>query len=96
MSAGLLGCVESEVDSAQPVAQDDPSELAAVLEVVDHTYEVSSFQDAARIDPDEFREPFTPNATLSFVRDGQLIVRSVGEYVESRRETLAGGQLQSL
>lgn len=45
---------------------------------------------------DEFREPFTPNATLSFVRDGQLIVSSVGEYVESRRKMLAEGQLQSL
>lgn len=92
---GTSSCTSKGAEP-QPIAQEDTSELAAILAVVERTYEVSSFTDANQVDPDDFREPFTPSATLAYTRDGQLIERTVDEYVELRREMLQGGELQSL
>ncbi|MFG0253405.1 MAG: hypothetical protein ACF8NJ_11095 [Phycisphaerales bacterium JB038] len=90
----VLGCGSADA-GAGPLDQ-DAAELAAILETVELTYRVSSFADAGSADPEEFRRPFTPTATLGFVRDGQLVERTVDEYVQIRREMLQGGEVRSL
>lgn len=92
----LSGCTSGGAEPDGSGAPEDSSELAAILAVVERTYEVSSFRDAGLANPDDFREPFIPSTTLAYTRDGQLIERTVDEYVEIRREILRGGEIQSL
>lgn len=92
----VAGCDSLGVDRAGVPGAAETEELAAILETVELTYAVSSFNDAATADPEEFRRPFAPGATLAFTRDGQLVERTVDEYVAIRRDLLETGEVQSL
>lgn len=92
----FAGCGSPDVpgDHLDQAAAD--VEASAIQEVVELTYRVSSFEDAGTADPEAFRTPFTPTATLSFTRGGELMELSVDEYVELRRGLLESGEVQSL
>ena len=92
----LSGCASPDVESDPSGRAVHGAELTAIEETVELTYRVSSFEDAASADPEEFRRPFTPTATLAYTRDGQLVEHSVDEYVEIRRNLLEAGEIRSL
>ena len=90
-----LGCGRAG-ETATAVLDRDETEIAAIQRAVDLTYEASSFLDSGSADPEGFREPFTPDARLAYVRDGELVERTVDEYVEIRRGIIQSGEIESL
>lgn len=96
MVASLPVACGSPREAATTIPEPDQNEIAAIQRVVDLTYEASSFTDARTADPEDFREPFTANARLAYVSDGELVVRSVDEYVEIRRGIMESGDIASL
>lgn len=74
----------------------DQSELDAIQQVVEMTYDASSFEDVSKVDPDSFRLPFTKTAVLGHARQGELVLYSVDDYVEIRRDMVEKGEPHSL
>ncbi len=89
-------CGGSEARPESGPTSAEQVDLAAIQRVVDLTYEVSSFDDVGSADPEAFRAPFTPTATLGYTRDGALVTRTVDDYVEIRRGMVEAGEPRSL
>lgn len=93
-----LACASSCVESLpeRSLTREEQAELEAVQRVVDLTYQVSSFDDIATADPDAFRIPFTSTARLGYISNGELVARTVGDYVDVRRSMVEAGAPRSL
>jgi hypothetical protein len=72
------------------------SDTTAIQEVIDLFYEVSSFKDIGNADPQSFKQPFTETAVLGSVKEGEPVLRSIGEYVEIRKNMKERGRPTSL
>lgn len=92
----VVACAESGAIQESQEGGAALEDRAAIQEVVDLMYEVSSFDDIATANPEAFAMPFTPDALLGYTRGGELVTRTVQDYVEIRRSMVEAGAPQSL